>query len=181
MTNCRICETALVINDTWYQSDAKRKNRICRSCVKAASLARARANPERARRIARKWAADNVDRKRKSHGDWQKANRARQCVSSNLRRALKLAATPPDADLIKIRALFDRARKMSEITGRSWHVDHLVPLTKGGCNHEDNLVVMEGSFNIRKHNHVCPALIRFFGGPKAIAWLDEQKDMETPG
>lgn len=47
------------------------------------------------------------------------------------RRAVKLKATPPwltDSDKAAMRALYDEAARLTEVTGIPHHVDHIVPL-----------------------------------------------------
>lgn len=51
---------------------------------------------------------------------------------------------------------------MEKITGRPYHVDHVIPIARGGKHHEDNLVVMFGPANESKGDKIIPALIRFF-------------------
>ena len=51
---------------------------------------------------------------------------------------------------------------MTKMTGRTYHVDHVVPLAKGGLHHENNLVVMRGDINQRKAARIIPEFVKFF-------------------
>lgn len=40
--------------------------------------------------------------------------------------------------------------KVSQILGEYWHVDHIIPLSKGGLHHPDNLQVVTKEYNLQK-------------------------------
>ena len=48
------------------------------------------------------------------------------------RRASILKQTPPDADMSKIREIYLNCPK-------GYEVDHIIPISKGGLHHQDNL------------------------------------------
>lgn len=60
-----------------------------------------------------------------------------------IRRARKLNAFSPDADR-KLLA------KIQEYCPKGYHVDHIIPISKGGLEHQDNLQYLPASENIRK-------------------------------
>lgn len=93
--------------------------------------------------------------KRQRHPEKKRAQRS-------LERARKRNAADPTADPQKIAAVYALRQRMEEITGHRYHVDHLIPLAKGGRHHEDNLVVMSGPLNEAKSDHIIPGLIAFF-------------------
>lgn len=197
MEICRDCSTGLVVGDNWLASKARHGSRICRPCDNAQNKAwreahrgrdRARkdawtaANPERMRELGRAWRTANPERQRELGRVWRKANPDRQrelerawcfanpekvLAKSARRRALKRAALCPDRDDGKIAAIYSLANRLTRLFGRPYHVDHVVPLAKGGLHHEDNLVVMRGDYNSAKKDTVIPALISFFGGRAA--------------
>jgi len=46
------------------------------------------------------------------------------------------------------------ARVLTIVTGYDWHVDHIIPIkgkTVSGLHHQDNLRVVIGAENVRKH------------------------------
>lgn len=128
----------------------------------AAHLERGRAayqaNPEAFKARARKWEADNADRKREldagfrernkekiqawSRTDWAKHNDARLAakrayrqrrpdlalVHVRNRQTRKQRAMPEWANLDAIKAIYKAAREMTVTTGVKHHVDHFYPL-----------------------------------------------------
>lgn len=81
--------------------------------------------------------------------------RALRAFHSNKRRAARLSRTPPWADLDAMRAIYALAQRLTRETGVLHHVDHIVPLQGryvSGLHVENNLQVLTGPENIRKHN-----------------------------
>jgi 5-methylcytosine-specific restriction endonuclease McrA len=72
----------------------------------------------------------------------------------NKRRALKHDALLPDSDPTRMRVFYEMAECMTRITGVQYHVDHIIPLSKGGAHHQDNLQVMRWDWNLSKGNRL---------------------------
>ena len=66
------------------------------------------------------------------------------------RRALKLNATPPEANLENIKAFYKSAQRVSKCLNIPHHVDHYVPLKRGGLHIETNLQVIPATENLSK-------------------------------
>jgi hypothetical protein len=85
------------------------------------------------------------------HPEWKAAHCAK-------RRATRLNATPSWVDneeLFLIEEAYKLAALRMEITGGSWDVDHIIPLTSKyvcGLHTIHNLQVVPSSYNYRKHN-----------------------------
>lgn len=137
---------------------------------KAATLRTAQwvaANPEKAREYNRKWRAANRDKQRKNDRKWRERNLEQVRAASKYwsrknpekrtailarYRARKAAATVPltpheQADVL---TLYAKARALTELIGEAYHVDHIIPLSKGGLHHPKNLQVLRGVDNLRK-------------------------------
>jgi hypothetical protein len=75
------------------------------------------------------------------------------------RRALKLQRTPKwltEVDKERIQNEYKLAALQTKITGKPWHVDHIIPLQGelvSGLHVPSNLMAMLGSDNISKHNN----------------------------
>ncbi len=73
-------------------------------------------------------------------------------ASNASRRAIKLNQTPPNADKKKIRYMYQTAHKLRELFDVEYHVDHIIPMSKGGLHHEDNLQILTAEENLKKSN-----------------------------
>lgn len=58
------------------------------------------------------------------------------------------------ADRQKINEIYCKAKQLTEETGISYEVDHIIPISKGGKHHEDNLQIITMSENRKKHNKI---------------------------
>ena len=58
------------------------------------------------------------------------------------------------ADQQKINEIYCEAKQLIEETGISYKVDHIIPISKGGKHHEDNLQIITMSENRKKHNKI---------------------------
>jgi len=88
--------------------------------------------------------------KRSDHQEYKKRTRPKQNAHSAKRRATKLNQTPPDADFDKIEKIYEEAKRLEKETGEPYHVDHKIPLSKGGQHHQDNLRPIPAEENLRK-------------------------------
>jgi len=71
-------------------------------------------------------------------------------------RAAKRNAIPPGGyniyELREMRAIYRECRLRSKRDGIEYHVDHIIPLSKGGLHHPSNLQILIWIDNIRKGN-----------------------------
>jgi len=82
---------------------------------------------------------------------WASKNLAKRAEKSARRRALKLQQTPPNADQNKIDAIYEERTQLNKEAGYiKYHVDHIIPLSKGGLHHEENLRVITATENLSK-------------------------------
>lgn len=75
------------------------------------------------------------------------------------RRASKKQAVPGWMDKVAVEAIYEKARRFTELTGEPFHVDHIVPLTSDvvcGLHWEGNLQILPGAENLSKANRVWP-------------------------
>ncbi len=74
------------------------------------------------------------------------ANARRRLLKLNAEAIMTDAEKENYANLVVIR---DNA---TALFGYDWHIDHVIPLTKGGTNAVDNLEVVPASWNLAKNN-----------------------------
>jgi hypothetical protein len=131
-----------------------------------------RENPEKVQAYSKAWYAANADKAKHKTACWragraehlrnyQISTRPRVAARQAVRRAIRLEATPPWADLEKIQAVYDDAARLTEETGVEHHVDHIYPLRgrdgSRGLHVHDNLRVCTGLENRQKSNR-APSL-----------------------
>ena len=83
----------------------------------------------------------------------------KELAKSAKRRSAKKNAVPGWANKAAIEAIYEKARRFSDLTGEPFHVDHIVPLTSDlvcGLHWEGNLQVLSGFDNLSKANRVWP-------------------------
>ncbi len=98
---------------------------------------------ERTRKRARQWAIDNRER-----------YRLNMASASAKRRILKKNQTPAEiteAEKTQIKAVYRIAAWLRE-HGDNVHVDHIIPLSKGGSHRYHNLQILSASDNHQKRD-----------------------------
>ena len=112
------------------------------------------ANKEKRKAYDKAWYEANKEKRKAYRQAWEEVNKDKRCVSSAKRRALKFRATIylTATDKKEINNLYKLAQDKTKETGTQWHVDHIIPLTKGGLHKPTNLQVVPASWNISKGN-----------------------------
>jgi hypothetical protein len=187
---CRCCGSTL--NETnWYASFQKAKNRLCKPCANmrvsgplrdyrarlrqadldgCREVDRARAqswrdrNPERSREASRQYRDRHPEKVKHLRQDWVARNPAKASEYAGRRRAAKQKSpTLTPEECAKIAEMYELAALLTNVVGVPYHVDHIVAYANGGVHHPDNLVVMRGDYNQRKHALRWFWLERMFG------------------
>ena len=122
-------------------------------------------NPDAAREERHKYYYLDVDSTRARNRRYYQANRkkilarakntrartqANRAALQAKRRAAIRNQTPENADLNLIEEIYVARMCAQMYTGLPVHVDHKIPISKGGLHHEDNLQLMYGSENQSK-------------------------------
>lgn len=149
---CSKCNTELVPYENWSASNVRGPTHICRSC--GAAKVRERHQKLKAER----------DAYRLAHADEIAAEKLRRKAESKLRQRARLYSSDPapgfDAALVE--QIYRTAEQLTRLTGQPYHVDHVIPLARGGLHHQDNLVAMLGAMNVRKSDAILPWMSWFF-------------------
>lgn len=147
------------MHKAWYEANRGR--------VRAAGKAWAEANPEKVLASKVKWKEANPGKHLAQGAAWRKANQERYragIIKWNMenpevvrrykqnRRARKLAAGGTLSRGLAGRLLVEQ-KGLCACCGRpltEWHLDHIVPLAKGGPNTDDNVQLLLPRCNLRK-------------------------------
>lgn len=165
MKQCARCGEAKSFDD--FHKNASKKDGLqsyCKPCLLSRNKQWHDANPEKRARIAAKWYDTNRDAAIATARRWAIGNKARVTARVSRRDAEKLRATPAWANRFFIEEAYDLARRLSEVFGFPWHVDHIVPLRSKwvcGLHTELNLRVIPAQENIRKGNRHWPDMPEF--------------------
>lgn len=133
----------------------------CRKCFATIVRDKRRANPE-AHRLSiklstqkhyaaklernKRYRLENPDKVAGWKAKDRQQNRARVLADNANRRALQRVPLTPE--VVQMYALRDFYRAMS--LGEDFHVDHIIPLSKGGAHVHTNLQVIPAIDNLRK-------------------------------
>ena len=81
---------------------------------------------------------------------WAKNNPAYSAAQRALRRSLERNLS--ELDKLVIEEAYDLAQTRRQLFGTDWHVDHIIPVSKGGLTTASNLQVVPANWNRRKSN-----------------------------
>jgi hypothetical protein len=134
-----------------YNREWKRKNKI--KMLAQRKLYR-EANKDKQKEYYKVYRLNNLDKEVIRNKAWALNNPDKKRAKHSLRRARvkKVNDIKTLADRKQLVDLFKQALKREEETGYGWHVDHTIPITKGGRHCLTNLQVVPASWNLSKGN-----------------------------
>ena len=112
-------------------------------------------NRETCRSLCRRWYKDNKERKAKSAAAYRKEKPGMALARCRKYQAAKLQRTPPWSDMSAIAEFYVEAKRLEELTGIQFHVDHIVPLQGelvSGLHVPANLQLLPAHENLSKSN-----------------------------
>jgi hypothetical protein len=114
-------------------------------------------NPGKNRERLRKWREDNLERAREHARKWQQANPDKAKLADAIRRAMKRNASIPltPSEQSQLRLIYKNCPD-------GYHIDHIIPLSKGGLHHPLNLQYLPAEVNCSKNNNIRQQDIELF-------------------
>jgi hypothetical protein len=108
-------------------------------------------NKERVLLVAKAYREANKEKIR----DWYKSNKAKVYAYCVKRRALKMNQYEKLSadDKFVIEECYELSQLRTKRMGFAWHVDHIIPLSKGGLHKPTNLQVVPATWNLQKNNN----------------------------
>jgi 5-methylcytosine-specific restriction endonuclease McrA len=146
---CRDCNSA-AYRTAYHGDGGSTKERML-----AAGKAWRAANPEKQRAFCREWQRRNPEATKANFDRWRAANRekvliwARSCYGNRKGAIGKYTKADVDALMSSQRGKCAYCRKA--LRGK-FHVDHIMPLSKGGTNEPRNIQLTCAPCNLQKHD-----------------------------
>jgi 5-methylcytosine-specific restriction endonuclease McrA len=141
-------------SEEWRKAYAKR-NRVA---ITARATAWAKANKQRRAAIAQAWVERNPEKRKEAANSWSRRNPDSHRVSASKRRALKYGSASRDP---KALMAYSKMVRNAERLRCYWcrkntpkgqrHIDHIIPLARGGADVIGNLCVSCPRCNISKN------------------------------
>jgi len=110
----------------------------------------------RLKRLAdrREWAKRNPERIKFLARRHMRKYPERYAFHAAKRRATILKATDVSTSKLQIKVFYDAAARVSRCLGIKFHVDHIIPLSRGGRHQQSNLQLLPATLNHRKGNRI---------------------------
>lgn len=115
------------------------------------------ANKEYVKKRCAEWRAKNPDHKERYRETtmrcsrrWALANPDARTAHACARRARVRNRLSSDANRAIIRSFYTIARRVTRCIGVEHHVDHIIPIFRGGMHHESNLQILPAKINLSK-------------------------------
>lgn len=123
-------------------------------------------NPEKAAALRKRDYENNIERIKQRARDWNKANPERVRARHIRRKALS-RRIPGDFTGADVLRQFDRQERKcfycrKNIADKQYEIDHLIPLSKGGTNFRENIVLACPRCNNAKRTKMPLDFIRIF-------------------
>lgn len=132
-------------------------------------------NNQRIQREAKARMRDrNPEKARSDQRNWQKKNPEKMRAYQAKRKAMRKNNLHPLADPVAIKSLHVLAHNLKTKTGGEWHVDHIIPVSAGGWEHELNMQLLPHRINSSKHDNpfwVCAGYKNWMDVPRWL-WPD---------
>lgn len=168
---CSRCKRYLPATNEYFHRNRATKDgfqHYCKECQLAVAKRYREQNPDKAKESNRKWHNENLDiahliqrrwyeanreKRLKYYSRWRRSNRNATRQHSAKRRARKLGAGG-EISALDIKLQYDRQLGKCYWCGRnvgeSYHVDHVIPLSRGGSNTPCNIVIACPTCNYSK-------------------------------
>lgn len=159
-TTCSSCDAVYRAANKDQRAEAKRKWEDRNKDQRAESKkSRYISNKASAKEYNAAYYSTNRDAIKRRSNEWRKENPAAALSRTRRYQASKLQRTPQWADMSAIADFYVEAKRMEELTGIKFHVDHIVPLQGGlvsGLHVEGNLQLLPEYENLSKSNSFDP-------------------------
>lgn len=130
----------------------------CNACDVATTKAWRQRNPSNVRKHNKDSYAKAAPSRRSYSSKYKKDNREAVNAANALRRAVKAGATIGVVNMSEVLSSSDDCYLCGDLLAAPVHVDHVVPLSRGGSYSMDNLRPTHEACNLRKGNRLASEL-----------------------
>lgn len=150
---CSKCDTVKSLDQFYADPTGKYgKMSYCKLCRSKQASDWRRKNPEKVKAINTRHKENNPKAYASYYKKHKTKNPGKTALDSANRRAnmegAKVNLTPEDKE--KIKEFYWLAKDLEIISGQKYHVDHIVPISRGGKHHWSNLQILPKDLNLKK-------------------------------
>lgn len=166
-SHCKQCDNEA--NKLWYAKNTERNKQRSVKWIKA--------NKEKFREYRERWEEENKERRRKYLSEWYQKNKE----SLSIRQKEWWNANPDKRKLYKHRYYGKMKEQLGEVSSdiverlfieqrglcyycgidlEEWHLEHMIPISRGGLHDDRNLCISCPTCNLRKQNKTAEEFIQ---------------------
>lgn len=144
---CKVC--ARLKSAEWRKNNPEK---IVTERTKAKNAEWRKANPEKVKASCKKWRKANAEKVKKTRAIWVK-NNAKLCRIHCNNRRVRMAGGSLSLDIVD--RLFRLQKGLCPCCkmplGIKFHVDHIMPISLGGTNTDNNVQLLKATCNLKKN------------------------------
>lgn len=164
MKLCKSCGEEKSL-ELFYKRSGTKDGRygVCKSCAKAYQAEKRKADPDHYKAQCAEWYRKNAEYAKDKAREWHNSNRERRAAYVRANSEVAAARTANRRALYKhgceamseeeykqVQDLYWLAKDLKAVSGEDYHVDHIIPLSKGGEHRLHNLQILHAEDNLRK-------------------------------